>query len=104
MERLRDLRYRTIRVTTERWEHIETHHPEMSGEIEKVRETLLAPDRVVRSRTDTQVELFYRDYETTGVGHKFMCVAVKVLEDDLFMITAYFTDAIRKGEALWEKK
>ncbi|MGA2223023.1 MAG: hypothetical protein ABSH41_01100 [Syntrophobacteraceae bacterium] len=104
MEWFRDYINRTIRVTSERWEHIETEHPEMSGDLEKVLETLLAPDKVVRSRTDAQVELFYRQYETTRVGHKLMCIAVKVLTNDLFMITAYFTDTVKKGETLWEKK
>jgi len=49
------------------------------------------------------VELFYRNYETTPVSHKFLCVVVKVLPDDLFMITAYFTDTVKKGLLLWEK-
>ncbi len=104
MQWLRDYINRTIRVTSERWEHIETEHPEMSGDLEKVLETLLTPDKVVRSRTDAQVELFYREYEPTRVGHKLMCIAVKVLPDDLFLITAYFTDTVKKGEILWEKK
>ena len=31
-------------------------------------------------------------------------VIVKVLVENLFIITAYFTDTIKRGEALWEKK
>ncbi|MBF0552778.1 MAG: hypothetical protein HQK60_19875 [Deltaproteobacteria bacterium] len=90
-------------MTNERWEHIETEHPELSDELEKVRETLLVPDKIVKSRTDKEAELFYRNYETTHIGHKFMCVVVKVRADDSFMITAYFTDTIKKGEVLWER-
>jgi hypothetical protein len=104
MERLRDYLNRGIRITTERWEHIEAEHPEMTDELEKVRETAMVPDMVVRSRVDTQVELFYRRYESTRVGDKLMCLVVKVLTDDLFIVTAYFTDTIKKGETLWEKK
>ena len=34
----------------------------------------------------------------TEIHHKLMCIAVKVLPDDLFLITAYFTDTVKKGE------
>lgn len=33
-----------------------------------------------------------------------MCVVVKVKVDDVFILTAYFTDAIKKGDVLWEKQ
>lgn len=55
-------------------------------------------------RSDVQVQLFYRFYLITPVTKKYMCVVVKVLVDDAFIITAYFTDTIKKGETLWEKK
>ena len=35
----------------------------MFGQIEKIEETLLNPDIVVKSRTDPDVGLFYRHYE-----------------------------------------
>ena len=41
---------------------------------------------------------------TTPVTDKYLCVVVKVLTQDLFIITPYFTDTIKKGEVLWEKK
>jgi hypothetical protein len=30
-------------------------------------------------------------------------VAVKVAENDAFILSAFFTDTIKKGERLWEK-
>ena len=104
MRFLKDIYDRRIRFTDERWEHIMTDHPEMSNQIGKIKETLLLPDRVVRSLTDDEVELFYRDYHTTPVTRKYLCIVVKVLIDDLFIITAYFTDTIKKGDLLWQKK
>ena len=65
--------------------------------------TLVNPDTIVRSRTDTTVELFYRHYPSTVVTSKFLCTVVKVLPDDNFIITAYYTDTIKRGERLWEK-
>jgi hypothetical protein len=104
MRRLRDVTGRQVRLTDERWEHIENEHPEMCGQLENVEATLLAPDKIIRSRIDTEVELFYRDYETTPVSHKSLCVVVKTPPDDSFVITAYFTDTVKKGQVLWEKK
>jgi methyl coenzyme M reductase subunit C-like uncharacterized protein (methanogenesis marker protein 7) len=91
-------------LTDERWEPIEVDHPEMNGQLERIRDTLLNPDIIVRSKTDREVELFYRLYNTTPVTEKFLCIVVKVLIDDLFIITSYFTDAIKDGVKLWVKK
>ncbi len=76
----------------------------MSGQIDKIRETLSDPEQIVRSITDPDVELFHRHYDTTPVTEKYLCVVVKILIDDLFIITAYFTDTIKRGEMLWKKK
>jgi hypothetical protein len=103
MLHLQDIRSRAIRLTDERLQHLETDHPEMAGQIARIAETLAAPDRIVRSRTDATVELFYKWYTSTPVTAKFLCVVVKAIPDDPFMITAYHTDAIKRGEVLWEK-
>ncbi|MCW7075580.1 MAG: PBECR2 nuclease fold domain-containing protein [Candidatus Methanospirare jalkutatii] len=104
MKWFRDIHNRQIRLTDERREHIEVDHPEMSGQIDRIRETLLNPDVIVRPRTDSEVELFYRYYDTIPVTEKYLCVVVKVLTDDIFIITAYFTDKIKRGETLWKRK
>ena len=99
-----DVYKRRIRLTDERQEHIESDHPEMSDQIAKVRRTLLNPDIIIRSKTDPEAELFYRHYNTTPVTKKYLCVVVKSIIEDLFIITVYFTDSIKRGEILWEKK
>ena len=104
MKWFEDIHERQIRLTEERQEHIEVDHPEMSGQIDRIRETLLDPDVIVRSQTDPEVELFYRHYDTTPVTEKYLCVVVKVSTEDIFIITAYFTDKIKKGEILWRRK
>jgi len=35
---------------------------------------------------------------------KFLCTVVKVLPEDYFVITAYYTDTIKRGDVLWTKK
>jgi hypothetical protein len=104
MRDYRDVYNREIRLTDERYEHLVSDHPEMEDQIDKVQETLIDPENIVRSKSDTQVELFYKYYPSTPVTNKHMCIVVKVLKDDAFIITAYFTDTIKKGEILWKKK
>jgi hypothetical protein len=38
------------------------------------------------------------------VGGKWLCVVVKYLPDDAFVITAYLTETMKAGETLWPKK
>ncbi len=104
MKWFRDIYNRQIRLTDETQEHIEVDHPKMFGQIDRIQETLLNPDIIVRSRTDPDVELFYRRYEIMPVTEKYLCVVVKVLTDDIFIITAYFTDKIKRGKILCKRK
>ncbi len=104
MKWFKDIHGRQIRLTDEREEHIEADHPEMSGQIDKSRETLRNPDKVIRSFTDPEVELFYKYYDVTPVTKKYLCVTIKVFAEDLFIITTYFTDTVKRGEILWKKK
>ena len=75
----------------------------MTGIISRLEETLVNPDTIVQSRTDETVELFYKYYPSTPVTMKFLCAVVKKLVDN-FVITAYYTDTIKRGETLWENK
>jgi len=84
MKWFKDIHNRRIRLTHERQEHIKVDHPEMYGQIDKIQETLSNPDIIVRSRTDSEVELFYRHYIITPVTEKYLCVVVKALVGDIF--------------------
>ena len=99
-----DIRGRSVRLTEERKLRLQTAHPEMRDQVSRIVETLASPDKIVRSRTDVTVELFYRHYQSTPITSKFLCTVVKVLPGDNFIITAYYTDTIKRGEVLWEKK
>lgn len=100
----KDVSNRRIRLTDERQKHIEVDHPEMFGQIDRIQDSLLGPDWIVKSKTDPTVELFYRYYDMTPVTEKYLCITVKISGEDLFIITAYFTDTVKRGEILWEKK
>lgn len=104
MPTLRDFRNRLVRLTDERIDHIETDHPEMQSQVARISETLDEPDTIIRSRTDSTVELFYKFYESSPITSKFLCVVVKVAPTDNFIITAYYTDRVKRGEILWNRK
>ncbi|NTV27168.1 MAG: hypothetical protein HGA93_00555 [Methanothrix sp.] len=66
-----------------------------------VEQTLRHPERVVQSLTDPAARLYYRFYFRTAVGNKFLCVVVKVREEEAFVLTAYLTDKVKRGVVLW---
>ncbi len=102
MKTLRDHQGLAIRLTDERLAHI-LEHPEMKGLEGAIEETLLHPERVVESFSDPQARVYYRFYLGTLVGDKFVCVIVKVMGGDAFVLTAYLTDRVKKGVLLWPK-
>jgi CO dehydrogenase/acetyl-CoA synthase beta subunit len=104
MKIFNDVYKRNVRLTDERQKHFVSDHPEMKGQIEKLKQTLHNLEKAVRSKTDSQVELFYHHYDSTSVTRKYLCVVVKSVIGDAFIVTVYFTDSIKKGEILWEKK
>jgi Uma2 family endonuclease len=91
-----------IRLTDERLAHIKAH-PEMIIHIEKIAETLASPDIVIESRSDDEARLYYRHYEGLSIGNKYLCIVVKFKEIDAFVVTAYFTDSIKRGDVIWKK-
>ena len=103
MKVLHDLDGLAIRLTDERRDHI-LEHPEMAEMEAAIEETLLEPERVVQSISDPEVHLYYRFYFRTVVGGKFLCVVVKMSDAGAFVLTAYLTDRIKKGERLWPNR
>ena len=94
---------REVRVTNERLAHI-LEHPEMRDMETEIERVLRVPQMVRRSRSDDAVRLYYDFYAQTVVGGKWLCIVVKYLETDAFVITAYLTDKPKTGEDLWPAK
>ena len=103
MKLLYDFDGLAIRLTDERRDHI-LEHAEMTNLEAAIEETLRDPEKVVQSVSDSSVHLYYRFYFRTVVGGKFLCVAVKMGERGAFVLTAYLTDRIKKGERLWPNR
>jgi hypothetical protein len=103
MKVLRDHRGDAVRFTEERLSPI-LEHPEMRGMEREIGETLARPEHIVKSRSDSEANLYYRFYPQTPVGEKYLCVVVKRKRADAFVLTAYLTDTVKKGEILWSAK
>lgn len=70
MQRFTDYEGGTVRRPEERLAHILEKRPGMVGLEWMIGESLAAPDRVVQSRSDPQVRLYYRWYTGLRVGNK----------------------------------
>jgi hypothetical protein len=103
MKTIKDCFGHAVRLTDERMAHI-LEHPEMKEMAAEIERVLTNPQTVRRSRSDDAVRLFYEFYAQTTVGGKWLCVVVKCLEDDAFVVTAYLTDKPKTGETLWPIK
>lgn len=77
---------------------IKFKHPAMAGKEGQVQETLTDADELRQSKTGRTVRLYYRAY---GTAH--LCVVTKHLNDEGFIITAYFTERIKEGTTIWTK-
>jgi hypothetical protein len=98
---LTDHQGRSIRLPQERWKHI-LEHPEMMDQHERIIETLVSPDLIIATDTDPDVHAYHRLYPQTPVTRKYLIVAVKVLTDDAFVLTAFFSRRLKKGQLIWQ--
>jgi hypothetical protein len=88
----------TVRTSAAYWQKIILKHPDLAGQLESVKQALAAPDEIRRSSRDENVLLFY------VAGQRRWVVAVARQANRAgFLVTAYQTDAIKEGEAIWHK-
>ena len=73
----------------------------MAEQFERIRETLQSPETVVVTSADDTVQVYHRYYETTPVTSKFLLIAVKLLGDDAFVLTAFFSRREKRGTVIW---
>jgi hypothetical protein len=92
---------RTIRLTAERQAHIQ-EHPELQYQLERIKETIMQPTLVIATAADETVHVYHRYYASTPVTSKYLVVAVKILETDAFVLTAFFSSRQKKREIVWQ--
>ncbi|MCR4405207.1 MAG: hypothetical protein NUW06_08060 [Candidatus Acetothermia bacterium] len=100
---------RRVRLTKAQWDHITSRHRELKGQESRIRTTLRDPDFVLYSRSDDNYQ-YHRFFSKTPVAGKHLLVVVKHLDDEGFVITAFFLRKVnergkvrvyeREGESL----
>ena len=93
-----------IRLTEGEYDHVCKRHPEVLGEIDKMKMTLASPQMIRRSLYDERVWLFYRFFEETPVTEKYLMVAARIFNNEGLVATSYFTDKVKIGEEIWKKE
>jgi len=91
---------KTVRTSIDYWNAIiESKHPIIRRYEKEVKETLKEPVEVRKSKKDPSVYLYYRRYE-----RYYVCVLAKHLDGEGFIITAYLSDNVKRGEIVWRRK
>jgi hypothetical protein len=87
-------------LSRDRWrEIVRFKHPALAGHEALVRECVRDPDLIRASAKDPNVHLYYR-----GTDDGFICTVVGGDDpEDRFVVTAYFTKSIKKGQELWTR-
>lgn len=89
-----------VHTTRSYWHYVSTvKHPDMHDRLDDVIATLANPREIWVSSSDPGVYLFYQ-LEYPG---RYICALARKLNGDGFLITAYPTDYIKKGEKVWPK-
>lgn len=94
---------KVVSLDEERWRHV-LEHPEMNNQLDRIKETIMSPDEVIESVHDPTILLFYKLYKETSVTEKYLLAIIKALNREGFIVTAFFTDRVKKGEVVWKKK
>ena len=87
-------------LTRDRWrEIVRFKHPALDGHEALVRQCVRDPDCIRASAKDPTVHIYYRAVEA-----RYVCVVVGGDDPEArFVITAYFSQVIKKGPQLWTR-
>lgn len=96
MTTFEDLFGNRIKLTKERWDHIALRHPEIKMMQNELPEVLKNPDIIVKSRYNEAAKLYHKKY-------KDYYIVVLADTNKKFIITAYNSYHIKKGEVEWKK-
>ncbi|PSO67823.1 MAG: hypothetical protein BRC42_15125 [Cyanobacteria bacterium QS_1_48_34] len=91
----------TVRTSEDYWQKkkIVGQHPDIAALLDQVKQALTSPSEVRSSSRDAGVLLSY----LAQSEKKWVVAVVRRQNGDGFFITAYQTDAIKKGEVIWRR-
>lgn len=82
---------KTIYLRDVQWKHIKHRHPEMANRLNDIEETIRNPTKIIR-HSDRTIK-FYRFIKNR---REYIMTAVKTLNGEGFVITAYLTKKIQE--------
>ncbi len=85
---------RKIHLSKKQWAHIRKKHPEIE-DLEMLKEGIEKPDKVTNYNYDPSVHYYYKFYKHIKFSKRFLCIAVKYLNGEGYIITAYFDRRIK---------
>ncbi|MFH1187976.1 MAG: DUF4258 domain-containing protein [bacterium] len=90
-----------IRTSEEYWNYIsQVKHADLADRMQDVLEALSNADEVWKNDKAQNIFLYYKK-----INNYWICVVVKILNGDGFIVTAYITSkSKRKGKKIWTKK
>ena len=80
---------RKIHLSKKQWAHIRKKHPEIEN-LEMLKEGIESFDKVTSQSFDPTVRYFRKYFKHRKALNKFLCIAVKYLNGEGYIITAYF--------------
>ena len=93
---------RQIRLPSTQKLHIAYFHPEVLVDETKIELTLSKPEFVAQGATeDTRVS--YRFFNDTPITAKYLAVVIRLLDNEGFIVTAYFTDRAKRAKVVWKR-
>jgi hypothetical protein len=85
-----------IRLTPERWSHINHRHPELRGKEQDILNAIASPDLIQKGDVGTLMAV-------RRSNEKYLVVIYKeISETDGFVITAYFSKILRRRVVVWK--
>lgn len=85
---------RKIHLSKKQWTHIRKKHPEVE-DLEILKEGLEKPDKITDYSYDSSVRYYYKYFKDKQPPKRFLCIAIKYLNGEGYIITAYFEKKIK---------
>ncbi len=93
---------RRIRFPDTQRLHIAYFHPEALADEGKIGLAVSEPEQVARGATE-DFRVCYRFFTDTPITAKYLALVMKLLDDEGFIVTAYFTEKVKKGKIIWRR-
>ena|SRR3989344_8762293 len=91
----KDKNGKIVYLTKERWSHINIEHPEIASYVEEFKEVLNNPTKIVDYPHDKNIKYYHKHFKNRKEKSKYLLMIVKYLNDEGFIITAYFVRNIK---------